>query len=79
MPTTIPKEYLDIESKITPALLQLVVDNPELWEGKYDPVMRVASFVYIGEGATVGFRVSDIFMDDCSFRVGLWEIINKVD
>ncbi len=65
---------------VTPELLQSVIKNPQLWEGKYDKDVRTASFIYIGNGredSYMGFRMSNIAIDDSGFRDSLWKIVGK--
>ena len=65
---------------VTPELLQSVIKNSQLWEGKYDSDVRIASFIYIGNGredSYIGFRMSDIAIDDSNFRDSLWKIVGK--
>ena len=69
-----------IGNKVTPELLQSVVENHQLWEGKYDSDVRTASFMYIGNGreySYLGFRMSNIAIDDSGFKDSLWKIVGK--
>ena len=71
---------LDMSFVVTPELLQSVIKNPQLWEGKYDKDVRIASFIYIGNGredSYMGFRMTNIAIDDYNFRDSLWKIVGK--
>ena len=78
-PRSLGMSYL-VSHVVTPELLQSVVSNSQLWEGKYDSEVRTASFIYIGNGredSYIGFRMSDIAIDESVFRDSLWKISGK--
>ena len=79
-PINLKPRSLGMSFVVTPELLQSVIKNSQLWEGKYDPEVRTASFIYIGNGredSYMGFRMTSIAIDDSNFRDSLWKIVGK--